>query len=173
MTNSGFKRAYIGVGSNLGDRLKHCTRAVEEISRLRGCTLCGGSAWYQTQPVGVTGQGWYLNGVIALDAGIPARSLLKTILTLEEQMGRVRKERWEARIIDLDILLFGSEVIDEEGLTIPHPRMHLRRFVLVPLAELAPELIHPVLGVRVEILLERLPEDDQAVVPWKDGSCGI
>ena len=119
--------------------------------------------------MGVEGQGWYLNGVAALDVGIPARELLKNLLTLEEEMGRVRKERWEARIIDLDILLFGSDVIDEEGLTIPHPRMHLRRFVLVPLAELAPGLIHPVLGVRVEELLEGLPEDDQTVVPWKDG----
>jgi 2-amino-4-hydroxy-6-hydroxymethyldihydropteridine diphosphokinase len=162
-------RAYIGIGSNLGDRLKHCTGAVERISRLKGCTLSGGSAWYQTQPVGVAGQGWYLNGVIAVDVGIPARKLMKDLLDLEEEMGRVREERWEARVIDLDILLFGSEVIDEEGLTVPHPRMHLRRFVLVPLAELAPELIHPVLGVRVENLLERLPEDDQAVVPWKDG----
>jgi 2-amino-4-hydroxy-6-hydroxymethyldihydropteridine diphosphokinase len=161
-------RAYIGIGSNLGDRLKHCTGAVEGISRLQDCALSGRSAWYRTQPVGVAGQPWYLNGVVALDVGIPARRLLKNILTLEEEMGRMRKERWEARTIDLDILLFGSDVIDEEGLAIPHPRMHLRRFVLVPLTQLAPGLIHPVLGVRLEELLEKLPEDDQTVVPWKD-----
>ena len=119
--------------------------------------------------MGVEGQGWYLNGVAALDAEIPARELLKNLLTLEAGMGRVRKERWEARIIDLDILLFGSDVIDEEGLIIPHPRMHQRRFVLVPLARLEPGLIHPVLGARVDELLEELPEDDQKVVPWKDG----
>jgi 2-amino-4-hydroxy-6-hydroxymethyldihydropteridine diphosphokinase len=163
------KRAYIGIGSNLGDRLKHCTTAVEKISGLPGCVLSGVSPWYRTQPVGVEGQGWYLNGVAAVEAEIPARELLKNLLAIEAQMGRVRKERWEARTIDLDILLFGSDVIDEEGLIIPHPHMHLRRFALVPLAQLDPALIHPVLGIRVGALLERLPEAGQEVSPWKHG----
>ena len=162
------KRAYIGIGSNLGDRMKHCTGALERISRIPGCVLSGVSRWYRTKPVGVAGQEWYLNGAAALDAGIPRRGLLKALLDVEAEMGRVRKERWESRIIDLDILLFGSEVIDEAGLTLPHPRMHLRRFALVPLTELAPGLIHPVLGVRLEELLRGLPEGDQTVVPWMD-----
>jgi 2-amino-4-hydroxy-6-hydroxymethyldihydropteridine diphosphokinase len=161
-------RSYIGIGSNLGDRVKHCTAALERISGIPGCLLSGVSRWYRTKPVGVTGQEWYLNGVAALDAGIPARTLMKALLEVEEEMGRVRKERWESRIIDLDILLFGSEVIEEEGLSIPHPRMHLRRFALVPLAELAPGLIHPVIGLRLEDLLRGLPEGEQTVVPWKD-----
>jgi 2-amino-4-hydroxy-6-hydroxymethyldihydropteridine diphosphokinase len=83
-------------------------------------------------------------------------------------MGRVRKEKWEARIIDLDILLYGDEVIDQENLIIPHPLMHLRRFVLVPLVQINPDLVHPTLEKTITELLEELPEDDQEVIPLKE-----
>lgn len=168
MAESLVKRAYIGIGSNLGDRLAYCTRALERIREVDGSVFAGCSDWYWTKPVGVQGQEWYLNGVAALDVEISPRQLLNHLLSIEKEMGRVRKGRWEPRIIDLDILLFGSDRIDESGLCVPHPRIHLRRFVLIPLIQLAPGLVHPSLGLTLAELLEGLSEDEQSVVPYED-----
>jgi 2-amino-4-hydroxy-6-hydroxymethyldihydropteridine diphosphokinase len=161
------KAAYIGIGSNLGDKRRHCAEAVERIGQIPDCQLNGSSDWYSTKPVGVEGQDWYVNGVVSLSVGISARQLLNRLQAIEAGMGRVRKERWEPRIIDLDILTFGREIIHEEDLEVPHPLMHLRKFVLLPLSHLAPDLIHPVLGVTMVDLLRRLPDDGQMVVPLK------
>ena len=160
--------AYIGIGSNLGDKQRCCAEAVERIGQIPGCQLTGSSDWYSTKPVGVEGQEWYVNGVVSLAVGISARQLLNQLQAIEGGMGRVRKERWEPRIIDLDILAFGQEIIHEEDFEVPHPLMHLRKFVLLPMSQLAPELIHPVLGVTVVELLQQLPDDDQMVVPLKE-----
>ena len=159
---------YIGVGSNLGDKQNNCLKAIEMLSEISGCELIDSSDWYLTKPVGVEEQDWYVNGVASLSAGISARDLLKNLLTIEEDMGRVRKKRWASRIIDLDILLFGREIINERGLTVPHPLMHLRRFVLLPLVQLAPDLIHPSLGVTTAELLQRIPEDGQIAIHIKE-----
>ena len=107
------KAAYIGIGSNLGDKRRHCTEAVERIGQIPDCQLNGSSDWYSTKPVGVEGQDWYVNGVVSLAAGISARQLLNQLQAIEGRMGRIRKERWEPRIIDLDILAFGEEIIQE------------------------------------------------------------
>ncbi len=139
------KTAYIGVGSNLGDKINNCLEAVVRIDEISGCRVTAQSDFYRTQPVGVKGQDWYVNGVIVLSSDIPARDLLKGLLAIELDMGRERKRKWDSRIIDLDILLFGEEVISEKGLQVPHPLMHLRRFVLAPMVSLAPDLVHPVL----------------------------
>ncbi len=163
--------AYIGIGSNLGDRLNNCLRAVEEIAAVPGFHVVSRSEWFLTKPVGVDGQEWYMNGALAADSVISPRRFLDHLLEIEKRMGRLRKERWESRIIDLDLLLFGDEVILEEGLSIPHPLMHLRRFVLVPLVQLAPGLMHPVLLKTMAELLHELPEDGQDVVPWKAIEC--
>lgn len=160
--------AHIGIGSNLGDRSGQCRRAMEEVNRIPGCQVTGRSLLYRTEPVGVRGQPWFLNAVIEVQAGISARALLKNLLAIEEAMGRRRQGRWEARPIDLDLLLYGSEIIREPGLTVPHPRLHERRFVLVPLAELYPDGIHPVLRTRLMALLEELPEDGQRVEPAEE-----
>ncbi|OPX34864.1 MAG: 2-amino-4-hydroxy-6-hydroxymethyldihydropteridine diphosphokinase [Desulfobacteraceae bacterium 4484_190.1] len=159
------KTAYIGVGSNLGDKINNCLEAVIRIDEIPGCRVTAQSGFYRTQPVGVKGQDWYVNGVIVLSADISAQDLLKNLLAIEIDMGRERKRKWDSRIIDLDILLFGEEVISEKGLQVPHPLMHLRRFVLVPMVSLAPDLIHPMLGKSMAELLVDSPEKEQSVVP--------
>lgn len=159
------KTAYIGVGSNLGDKINNCLEAVVRIDEISGCRVTAQSDFYRTQPVGVKGQDWYVNGVIVLSSDIPAQDLLKGLLAIEVDMGRERKRKWDSRVIDLDILLFGAEVISEKGLQVPHPLMHLRRFVMVPMVSLAPDLVHPVLRKSMAELLVDSPEKDQSVVP--------
>jgi 2-amino-4-hydroxy-6-hydroxymethyldihydropteridine diphosphokinase len=130
--------------------------------------LAGQSDLYFTQPQGIEDQEWFVNGVVLLETRLPAGDLLDRLLHIEEAMGRVRKERWGPRTVDLDILFYGEDVIREENLRVPHPLLHSRRFVLVPLVQIAPEVIHPVLGQTMKRLLERLPEDGQSVTPVKE-----
>ena len=157
--------AYIGIGSNLEDKRQNCLRAVEMVEQIPGSELTGLSDWYLTKPVGVKGQDWYVNGVVSISTKIPAPDLLRRLLAIESDMGRVRRKRWESRIIDLDILLYGHEIINQKDLKVPHPLMHLRKFVLVPLVQLAPDLIHPSLGVTMAELLRRVMNNGQEVVP--------
>ena len=157
------KRAFIGIGSNLGDRRKHCTEAVERLKQIRGCEFIRCSRWYLTSPVGMQDQNWFVNGAACLDAEISARELLGRLLSIEAGMGRVRTEKWGPRVIDLDLLLYGMDILGESDLKIPHPYMHLRRFVLVPLAEVDPALIHPVLAKTASQILEELKGEDQEV----------
>ena len=120
----------------------------------------GASSLYRTQPVGPVEQPPFINAVFALEAGIGPHDLLSLLLDIEQNMGRVRKERWGPRVIDLDMLFYGEEIIEEQGLEIPHPRLHERRFVLTPLAEIAPGFVHPVLKKSVSELLSGLPAGD-------------
>jgi 2-amino-4-hydroxy-6-hydroxymethyldihydropteridine diphosphokinase len=106
--------------------------------------------------------------VLAIYTRLSARELLRRLMNIEREMGRVREERWGARIIDLDILLYGREVINEENLSVPHPLMHLRKFVLVPLVQLDPHLMHPTFGMSVAELLKRIPENGQEVIRVED-----
>jgi 2-amino-4-hydroxy-6-hydroxymethyldihydropteridine diphosphokinase len=161
------KTAYIGIGSNLGDKLAHCNNAIERLKKIEHCLLTGQSGWYSTEPVGVEDQDWYINGVAVVETSLAAGSLLQRLLEIEKDMGRVRRKRWDSREIDLDILLFDEEIIKKEDLIIPHPRLHERRFVLAPLAALAPGLVHPIMGLTMEELLCRLPKDEHRVVPIK------
>lgn len=159
------KIAYIGVGSNLGDKLSHCLKAIDRTNELPGCKVKAKSRFFQTEPIGVKVQDWYVNGVFSLLTDGSAKNLLHSLLAIEAGMGRKRKRKWDSRIIDLDILLFGEEVISEKGLKVPHPLMHLRRFVLVPMVSLAPDLVHPVLGKTMVELLAHVPKKAQTVVP--------
>jgi 2-amino-4-hydroxy-6-hydroxymethyldihydropteridine diphosphokinase len=157
------KRAFIGIGSNIGNRRKNCVEAVEKLAQIHGCRFMGCSHWYLTSPVGVEDQDWFVNGVAFLEAEISARELLDRVLSIEAEMGRVRAEKWGPRVIDLDILLYGSDIVDEMDLKIPHPEMHVRRFVLAPLAEIAPHVVHPVLGKTASRMLQELRGEDQQV----------
>jgi len=157
--------AYIGVGSNLGDKLQNCCKAIDLIDNIENCTVKTQSGFYRTEPVGVASQDWYVNGVIRVETGLSAQDLLRSLLSIETDMGRVRKQRWESRIIDLDILLYGHHVIDEKNLTIPHPRMHIRKFVLMPMVQLDPDLVHPVLGRTMSELFDNLTEQGQGIMP--------
>ena len=161
-------KAYVGIGSNLGDKHQNCLRAIQMMREIPGCGLSAVSGWYLTQPAGVTGQEWYVNGAAALSTTGTAEELLDRVLSIEKFMGRVRSRKWEPRVIDLDILLFGNEIIEAEDLKIPHPLMHLRRFVLVPLAEIAPDEVHPRLGLSILELLRSLPKEDSEVLPLRE-----
>ena len=157
------KKAFIGIGSNLGDRRKNCSEAVKRLKEIRGCEFLGCSRWYLTSPVGVRDQDWFVNGVARLDAEISARELLSRLRSIETDMGRVRNEKWGPRVIDLDLLLYGEDIIRESDLEVPHPQMHLRRFVLVPLAELDPDVIHPILANTASQMLSALKGEEQQV----------
>jgi 2-amino-4-hydroxy-6-hydroxymethyldihydropteridine diphosphokinase len=128
-------RAFLGLGSNLGDRLENLRAAVALLGE-RGPRVTRSSRVYATDPVGGPEQPEYLNAVVEVEAPGSARDLLDTCLAIERHMGRERGERWGPRVIDLDVLTFGDEEIDEQDLQVPHPRMHERAFVLVPLFEL-------------------------------------
>ena len=143
-------RAYVGVGANLGDRRATIEEAV---ALLEGVVAT--SELRETDPVGVTDQPAFLNGAVAIETDLSPRELLESLLTVERRLGRERLERWGPRTIDLDLLLYGGETIDEPGLTVPHPRLHERRFALEPLAELDPDLVVPGRG-RVSDLLSEL-----------------
>ncbi len=167
-------KVYIGIGSNLGEHQIHCLDAVKRLGELSRSRLTALSPWYLSRPVGVVGQGWFVNGVACLETRLTARELLHALLGIEADMGRVRKQRWEARIIDLDLLLYGTLHVCEEDLTVPHPRLHLRRFVLVPLMDLDPVLVHPVLGRAMGELLDDLDAEGQELIPLRAGlkCCG-
>lgn len=153
--------AYIGFGSNQGDRVDYCDRAVTLLSLLPASQVTGVSSLYETEPVadpGDPGPAWFLNGVVRLETDIAPHSLLEVCREVERSLGRDQEHRHGPRTLDLDILFYGSRVIQEPDLVVPHPRLHLRRFVLAPMAELDPDWRHPVLNRTVEDLLDGLTD---------------
>lgn len=152
-------RAAIALGSNLGDRAAHIDAALASIAAVPRISVVAVSAVIQTAPVGPAPQGPFLNAAALLDTSLTPRDLLAVLHEIERRRGRDRsaEKRWGPRTLDLDLLLFGSLVIDEPGLTVPHPRMHERRFVLEPLAQIAPGWIVPTLGKSVADLLAACP----------------
>jgi len=148
------KSAFVGIGSNLGDREGNLRQAVELLSAEDGIDVVAVSEIRETDPVGPVEQGPFLNGAVRIETDLAPRELLERLLAVEERLGRVRRERWGPRTIDLDLLLYGDDVVDEPGLTVPHPRLHERRFALEPLSDLAPSLEIPGKGPISALLAE-------------------
>jgi 2-amino-4-hydroxy-6-hydroxymethyldihydropteridine diphosphokinase len=153
---------FVGLGSNMDDPAGHCLKAMHLISAAEGVNLLRISSLYRTEPIGSVEQDWFINAVAEIRSELTAHKLMKVLQDIENNMGRVRKEKWGPRIIDLDILLYGQDVIRDENLVVPHPELHRRRFILVPLCEIASYVIHPAFGVSIRGLMDRL--DDEGIV---------
>jgi 2-amino-4-hydroxy-6-hydroxymethyldihydropteridine diphosphokinase len=148
-------RAFVGLGANLGERERTIAEALRLLAAREGVDVVAVSSLRETDPVGVLDQPRFLNGAVLVETDLGARELLEALLAVEQQLGRVRDRRFGPRTIDLDLLLYGDLVLDEPGLTVPHQRLHERRFALEPLAELDPELAIPGVG-RVRDAIARL-----------------
>ncbi|HEY5970274.1 MAG TPA: 2-amino-4-hydroxy-6-hydroxymethyldihydropteridine diphosphokinase [Chitinophagaceae bacterium] len=152
------RTAYLLIGGNLGNRKENLSKAVTLINEQCG-SLTRSSSIYETEAWGITDQPSFLNQALEISTSLTARQLIRRVLKIEEEMGRVRKEKLGPRIIDIDILLFENEIHDLRFLKIPHPEMQNRRFVLVPLAEIDSTLQHPVLKKSIAELLEECPDN--------------
>jgi 2-amino-4-hydroxy-6-hydroxymethyldihydropteridine diphosphokinase len=150
-------KVFVGVGSNLGDREFLIRKAVESMRELPRTLVVRVSSLYDTDPVGEVDQPAFLNAVVWLESTLEPRELLWQLLLIEKRMGRVRSQRWGPRPIDLDLLFYGEESVDEPDLKIPHPEAHRRAFVLLPILELDPDFVHPTTGESIRKLIKKLP----------------
>jgi 2-amino-4-hydroxy-6-hydroxymethyldihydropteridine diphosphokinase len=155
---------YLSLGSNIGDREKNIARAIEALTA-RGVRVTCNSSLYETEPLEIRDQPWFLNSAIEAETELTRAQLMAMLLEIEREMGRERRVPKGPRLIDMDILLYGSDVIREAGLEIPHPRMAERKFVLVPLAEVAGEVNHPVSMMTIAEMLEATA-DRSEVKKW-------
>jgi len=156
-------QAFIGFGSNLGNRLENCRKALDALEELPECSLLQTSSYYESSPVGVVEQPSFINGVVQLETTGHAHWLMQQMLNIENILGRVRTLKWGPRYIDLDLLFFDDLIIDSPELTVPHPLLHERLFVLEPLNEIAPDFRHPCLEKTVAELRNDLRSGDQQV----------
>ncbi|MFC1490775.1 2-amino-4-hydroxy-6-hydroxymethyldihydropteridine diphosphokinase [Candidatus Latescibacterota bacterium] len=148
--------SYLGLGSNLGDRFENLRDAVKRLDGVSGITVTKASYVYETDPVGGVAQPDYYNAALKIKTSFKPGELLKVCLDTEHEMGRVRSEKWGPRVIDIDILLYGDSIIDTHDLKVPHPLMAERAFVLYPLADIAPDTVHPDNGKTVNELRDIL-----------------
>ncbi len=148
-------RAYVALGSNLGDREENLRTALKHLQE-NGVEVINTSTFIETEPYGVTDQPGFVNAVCQVETELAPLELLRLLLKIEQEMGRVRLRHWGERNIDLDLLLYEDAVLESEELTLPHPDMQNRDFVLIPLAEIAGEVVHPVIGKSIKLLKEEL-----------------
>jgi len=153
MTNAVAHQVYIGIGSNVGNKKENFLEALSRVAKLPDTKIVRESSFYESEPIGDAKE-WYVNGAIEIETKFKPDMLLKKFKNIERVMGRKKvKKRWGARIIDLDILLYDAAIVKKKNLRIPHPEMSSRKFVLLPLSEIAPQVIHPELGVTISELL--------------------
>ncbi|MBW2443081.1 MAG: 2-amino-4-hydroxy-6-hydroxymethyldihydropteridine diphosphokinase [Deltaproteobacteria bacterium] len=161
--------AYICVGSNLGDKLENCRKGINALIRDKACRLIDQSPVYKTEPVDLEDQDWFVNYVIKIATTLDPLALLGKLKSIEQRAGRKRDSvRFGPRLLDLDIILYDDLVMRDPQLSIPHPRMHKRRFVLRPVCDIDPHIKHPVLGRTVQALLEGLDEMEQEIIRIDD-----
>jgi 2-amino-4-hydroxy-6-hydroxymethyldihydropteridine diphosphokinase len=159
MTNAVAHQVYIGIGSNVGNKKENFLEALSRVAKLLDTRIVKESSLYESEPIGDAKE-WYVNGAIEIETKFKPDALLKKFKNIERAMGRKKvKKRWGARIIDLDILLYDAAIVKKKSLRIPHPEMSSRKFVLLPLSEIAPQVIHPELGVTISELLINIKDD--------------
>lgn len=160
---------YISIGSNLGDKLDNCRRGIIDLTGSGENELLRQSPFYRTEPVDYLDQDWFVNAAILIRTALPPKSLLAKLKQIEKDAGRVEKTvRFGPRVLDMDILLYEDLVLDTPELKIPHPRMHQRRFVLQPVCDITPHVLHPVLKQTMSALLRQLETDSQRIVELHD-----
>ena len=156
--------AYISVGSNIGDKLANCKQGIEALTETGHSRILAQSHFYDTEPVDYADQDWFINAVVKLETARDPFQLLDQIEFIQHTAGREKNPvRFGPRILDLDIILYDDRIINSERLVVPHPRMHARRFVLQPICDINPDIIHPVLRKEMRFLLERLRDETQKV----------
>ncbi|MBT3513761.1 MAG: 2-amino-4-hydroxy-6-hydroxymethyldihydropteridine diphosphokinase [Nitrospina sp.] len=160
--------AYIAIGSNIGNPYQNCTEAIHKISNNDSIKIISKSSFYQTSPVGGVEQDWFINCAIKINTSLTSDSLLFNLLNIESVMGRIRGGKWGPRLIDLDLLFYDSLISNKKKLTIPHPEIQKRNFVLMPLSDIAENLIHPVLKKTIGDLLKE--STDNAAVNRLDNT---
>ena len=153
--------AHIGIGSNLGSPGENCLSAMERMDAHESIALTARSSLYETEPFGKTDQNRFVNAVVQIDTALTPAELLAALQKIEQDMGRVRKEKWGPRIIDLDILFYEDRIIKEEALEIPHPGIPERSFVLIPMKEIAGDYVHPQLQKSIQALCEPLADSEK------------
>ena len=158
--------SYIAIGSNIEDREDYLKKAVGELKKQSKVLIC--SSLYETEPVGYADQGWFLNGVVKIDTRLIPNKLLEFILASEKKLNRVRTIPSGPRTVDLDILFYENQIVQEENFQIPHPRLHERAFVLVPLNEIASDFVHPILKKDVSAMLKDLPKQEEVLLYKKE-----
>jgi len=152
-------KLYIGIGSNIGDRFLHIQKAIREVGLIPGTTLIRVSSIYETEPFGYMNQNWFYNAVLELQTELDPYYLLESTQAIENRLGREKTIKWGPRRIDLDLLAYDGIIVKSDRLILPHPHMSIRKFVLVPLAEIAPFFIHPVYNYTIWYMLGRCPEE--------------
>ncbi|WP_372679647.1 2-amino-4-hydroxy-6-hydroxymethyldihydropteridine diphosphokinase [Desulfosarcina sp.] len=160
---------FISVGSNLGDKLDNCLGGIAALTASAESSLLAASRFFRTSPVDYTDQDWFVNAAVKISTTMAPLVLLDKLVSIQQRMGRrADAVRFGPRVLDLDILLYEDWVIRAPRLTIPHPRMHKRVFVLQPMCDINPSIVHPVLGQTVADLLSRIDDEDQRVIPLKN-----
>jgi dihydroneopterin aldolase/2-amino-4-hydroxy-6-hydroxymethyldihydropteridine diphosphokinase len=155
--------AFLSIGSNIGDRLQNCQKAIQNLARSKDIKLIKTSSFYETEPWGEIKQDWFINFAVKVETMLDAEDLLALLQDIEKGFGRKRIIKGGPRIIDFDVLFFNREIVETEKLSVPHPRLHERRFVLMPLNEIAPDFIHPVLKRTIKELLRDVDDDKKVV----------